>query len=173
MNVLTTPVRRAEPLVSSDETSTVATLPHHDRNPVLTAHVPCASCRYDLRGLPPSTICPECCHPIADSVAHAPAAPKPWPKWLHNLRTIYFTILGTIAASPLVLPPLARMRDPDVLVDWVTVLCGMCILCSFAILPIGVTLLNALAARNHWLCDVVGWTLVATSICGILPFTGL
>ena len=35
---------------------------------VLETDAPCGECGYNLRGLPADSICPECAHPIADSL---------------------------------------------------------------------------------------------------------
>jgi len=45
-------------------------------HPAVTAHVSCLKCDYDLFSLPVSSNCPECGHPIINSIPLPPATPS-------------------------------------------------------------------------------------------------
>lgn len=68
----------------------------------LLGRIPCLVCSYDLRGLAPDTICPECTFPARISRAEARRLPAPylralsWSVWL-TLAPVVVTLLGILS----------------------------------------------------------------------------
>lgn len=74
----------SEPLSAQDRTAIDASSADHLQNaggePSLPSEhaVPCIQCGYDLRAHPPESRCPECGHPVAESVAARRQALRQW-----------------------------------------------------------------------------------------------
>lgn len=68
----------------------------------LGQHIPCLACNYDLQGLAPDAICPECTFPARISRSEARRLPSPylralsWSAWL-TLAPVVATLLGILS----------------------------------------------------------------------------
>jgi hypothetical protein len=113
----------------------------------LTADVPCLNCRYNLRGLAPEGVCPECGTPVFDKSRLCFAAPT----WLQRLNlglmlllvVLLLLLAGVVVQRIFEAPPPATVGQPVKIAQRVTI--GHIYAYVYAALPL-IQMLVALAA---------------------------